>query len=382
MSKASSPNTKRSKSSLPKNIAARIARLRKSLKQLGSDGFLVTDETNVTYLTGFTGDSSYLLVTAKQATLLSDSRYTIQIEEECPALDADVRTARTEMLDRVAAVCKSAKVNSLAIESDSISKHFYDQLSSKLSNIDLVDSQQVIVDLRAIKDAGEIELIRRSILIAEKSFAVIRAQLTGGQTELEIAHNLEHTIRGFGGTGCAFDPIVGVGPRGALPHGQPSMMKVSEHPFLLIDWGAQYRGYASDLTRILVTGKISPKLQRVYGVVLKAQQAAIRKIRPGARLSMIDRTARKVIDDAGFGKNFGHGLGHGFGLQIHEQPRLSPNAVGELQPGMVVTVEPGIYLPGWGGVRIEDDILVTPEGHEVLTSVPKILEECVVESLG
>ena len=148
---------------------------------------------------------------------------------------------------------------------------------------------------------------------------------------------------------------------------------------MLIDWGAQFSGYASDLTRILVTGKISAKLRKVYDVVLRAQIAAIKKIRPGVLLADIDRTARKIIEDAGYAKYFGHGLGHGFGLQIHEQPRMSPASTGTLQAGMVVTVEPGVYLSNWGGVRIEDDILVTQDGHEVLTGLTKQLDECVVD---
>ncbi len=156
-------------------------------------------------------------------------------------------------------------------------------------------------------------------------------------------------------------------------------MRIDEYPFVLIDWGAEFEGYASDLTRILVTGKISPKLAKVYNVVLKAQQAAIRKLRPGANFRDVDRAARKVIQEAGYGPHFGHGLGHGFGLQIHEKPFMNPTAVGSFQAGMVVTVEPGIYLTDWGGVRIEDDVLITRDGHEVLTSIPKQLEHAMVD---
>lgn len=360
-------------------IAERQKKLRSALKRQGADALLVTDETNVTYLTGFTGDSSYLFISSKNCILLSDSRYTIQIAEECPGLEADIRTAKTSMLQRVKKVCSSAKINNLAIEADSLTKSSHDQIQTELPSVQLIDTAGIVAGLRAIKDKHEIALIRQSVSIAERAFNVIRAQLTGDQTELEVAHNLEHTIRRFGGSRCAFDPIVGVGPRGALPHGQPSKMKIEEHSFTLIDWGAQFRGYASDLTRILVTGKISPKLQRIYDIVLKAQLAAIRHIKPGVSLAAVDQKARKIIDDAGFGSRFGHGLGHGFGLQIHEQPRLSPVAKGELKAGMVVTVEPGIYLPGWGGIRIEDDVLITRDGHEVLTTVPKQLDECIVD---
>jgi Xaa-Pro aminopeptidase len=186
-------------------------------------------------------------------------------------------------------------------------------------------------------------------------------------------------VRLFGGTCGAFPSIVGVGPRAALPHGRPVRdSRIGDYDFVLIDWGARGRLYHSDLTRVLATAKLSPQLQKVYGVVLNAQRSAIAAIRPGAVMKDVDRAARKVIEDAGFGPQFGHSLGHGIGLAVHEQPRLAPDQDRPLAAGMVVTVEPGIYLPEWGGVRIEDDVLVTADGCEVLTGVAKELEECVV----
>jgi Xaa-Pro aminopeptidase len=201
-----------------------------------------------------------------------------------------------------------------------------------------------------------------------------------GRTEKEVADELEHQIRLLGGTCGAFPSIVGVGPRAALPHGRPvKNSRIGDFDFVLIDWGARGRLYHSDLTRVLVTGKLSPQLEKVYGVVFSAQQAAIAAIRPGAIMNHVDATARNVIANASYAKEFNHSLGHGIGLAVHELPRLAPDQNRPLVAGMVVTVEPGIYLPGWGGVRIEDDVLVTPDGCEVLTSVPKELEECIVE---
>lgn len=342
---------------------------------------LVTNVHNVTYLTGFTGDSSYLMLTPKSARLLSDTRYTTQIEEECPDLELVIRDARSTKLDSVSKSVSQMKLSHLAYEADSMTKADFDQLDSVLPHCELVSTRGWVEALRAIKDKVELAAIRRSVKVNERAFSVIRSQLRGDQTEREIAHNLEHQIRALGGKGCAFAPIVGVGARAALPHGVPSRVRIEESPFVLIDWGAQVDQYASDLTRVLVTGRIQPKFRQIYETVAKAQNAAIKQIRPGVSLKKVDQAARRVIENAGFGPNFGHGLGHGFGLQIHETPFLSPIHDGILEAGMVITIEPGIYLPGWGGVRIEDDVLVTKEGHEVLSTLPKLLDESVVSLL-
>ncbi len=353
----------------------------RQVKQNKLAALLVSNETNVTYLTGFTGDSTFLWLGKDKTVLISDSRYTTQIAQECPDVDVIVRDASSTQLDLLAKFCKSQKATALGIESSHLSKSDYDKIASKL-NCELVDTDGWVEQARAIKDKFEIDLIRRSIQINERAFRVIRAQLTGDQSEREIAHNLEHQIRKFGGSKCAFEPIVGVGDRSALPHGVPSYRRIEESSFVLIDWGASFQGYASDLTRVLVTAKIPPKIRKIYEIVLKAQMAAIAKIRPGVSFTAVDAAARGIIQKAGFGNKFGHGLGHGFGLQIHEHPFVNPVRDGVFQPNMVVTVEPGIYLPGVGGVRIEDDILVTKDGHEVLSSLPKELDANVVDIQG
>ena len=197
-------------------------------------------------------------------------------------------------------------------------------------------------------------------------------------TERDLAAELEYQARKFGAKALSFPAIVAVGPRAALPHATPTSQRLDASDFILVDWGVNSGLYMSDLTRIIVTGRISPKLRKVYGVVLAAQLAAIEAIRPGRTCEQVDNVARKIISKAGFGPAFGHGLGHGTGLEIHEAPRLAVGQKTKLRPGMIVTVEPGIYLPGWGGVRIEDDILVTRTGHEVLSNVPKQLDECIL----
>jgi Xaa-Pro aminopeptidase len=254
-----------------------------------------------------------------------------------------------------------------------------ERLQQPLKRTRIAQTDGLVEQLREIKDRTEIDQIREAVTIAERAFAVIRASLRPDRTEKEVADELEHQIRLFGGTCSSFPSIIGVGPRAALPHGRPTReTRIGDADFVLIDWGARGKLYNSDLTRVLTTGKLSPKLQRVYGVVLSAQQAAIDSIRPGVRMKDVDAAARNIISQAGFGERFGHSLGHGIGLCVHEAPRLAPDQDSPLKAGMVVTVEPGIYLPGWGGVRIEDDILVTKDGHEVLTSAAKQIEECIV----
>jgi Xaa-Pro aminopeptidase len=243
-----------------------------------------------------------------------------------------------------------------------------------------------VEQLRAIKDADEIAQIRIAIDLAQRAFAMFRAMLRLDDTEKELADALEMDVRRVGAAGTSFPPIVAVGERSALPHAPPSSKRVRESPLLLVDWGASgpFLGgwapsapYKSDLTRVLLThnnGRCDPKLEEVAGVVLRAQQSAIEALRPGIAARAVDETARNVIAQAGYGQFFTHGLGHGIGLEIHEAPFFKAGNETILQPGMVVTVEPGIYLPGWGGVRIEDDVLVTPDGCEVLTSLSRELE--------
>jgi Xaa-Pro aminopeptidase len=358
--------------------AARRDRLRRLLEKEDLDAILITDEINVTYLTGFTGDSSYLLVGPDHELLISDQRYTTQLAEQCPQLDAQIRGPGVQMLEFTLKQLSVAGASRIGFESRSLSHAVYAGLERGLRNGDLVPTAGWVERLRAIKDKQEIASIRRACDLARRAFEVVRAGWSPDQSELQVAADLEYQARRFGGRGLSFPPIVGVGPRSALPHGSPTDRKLGASSFTLIDWGVHEGLYVSDLTRILVTSKISPKLRKLYQVVLQAQLAGIAAIRPGATCESVDRAARSVIEKAGYGKQFGHSLGHGIGLQVHEAPRLASGQPQALRPGMVVTVEPGIYLPDWGGIRIEDDVLVTRGGHEVLTTVPKELEECVV----
>lgn len=359
------------------DFQVRREKLRRLVRKAGADALLVTSFTNVTYLSGFTGDDSYLLVRHDGEVLLSDSRYTTQLEEECPGLDLAIRGPGRSMLQNLAKVLKKSKLDRLGIEGDSMTVGLRDQIAAELPQLAIQSTSGLVETLRETKDADEVARLRQAVWQAEKAFAVLRASVRPEKTEKQLADELEQQMRLFGATGASFPTIVAAGARAALPHARATDSPVGGNAMLLVDWGATGCLYKSDLTRVLVTGKISPKLERLYRLVLSAQEQAIAAIRPGVPARDVDRVARQVIEQAGFGRTFGHGLGHGIGLDIHEAPRLAANTAVVLKPGMVVTVEPGIYLPGWGGIRIEDDVLVTRTGHEVLTSVPKQWEEAI-----
>lgn len=353
-------------------------KLRRTLRKNELDGLLVSHVANVTYLTGFTGDSSYLLVTRSNDLILSDSRYTTQLDEECPGLDRTIRGPAMNIVEATVKVLKKSKLATLGVEGASMTVAAWEMLERELRSTSLKMTTASVEELRQIKDKEEIAAIRRAVRQAEKVFTIVRATLRGDQTEKQVADDLEYRLRQIGAKETSFPPIVAVGARAALPHAQPSQVRIDAAGMVLIDWGADEGLYKSDLTRVLVTGRIPPKLKTVYGVVLTAQRQAIEAIHPGAMCEDVDWAARRVIQKAGFGRRFGHALGHGVGLEIHEAPRIGPKQKQRLEPGMVVTVEPGIYLPGRFGVRIEDDVLVTKDGCEVLSKVPKEFNDAMV----
>jgi Xaa-Pro aminopeptidase len=257
----------------------------------------------------------------------------------------------------------------------------FETLKEKAKAVEWASLPPRVEALRAVKDRDEVEAIRTAVGQAERAFAMLRAGLAGGDSEKDAADALEGYLRKCGASSAAFPPIVAVGPRAALPHATPTAgAKVGDSDFVLVDWGASAGAYKSDLTRVLVTGKVTPKFERVYRTVLAAQERGIAALRPGATAAEVDAAARSVIEEAGLGPFFTHGLGHGIGLEIHENPFFRRENPAKLKAGMVVTIEPGIYLPDWGGIRIEDDVLVTPDGPEVLTRVPKSLESASIST--
>lgn len=357
---------------------------RKRLKALigHADGMLISNETNVRYLTGFTGDSSYLIVKPNgEDILVSDPRYEEQIAEECPGLATAIRKPSELTLPLVCQQIDGMDIQQLIVEGNSMTISTFEILQTQTQVEGYITGSGEVEQLRAIKDAGEIATLRKAVEIAERTFRAFREQLMPGQSELELAHEIERIIRRLGGTGCAFEPIVAVGARAALPHAVPGQNRLERSPLLLVDWGAKYSGYRSDLTRVLVNRKLPAKIGRAYEAVQEAQAAAIDAMKPGVMVSEIDKVARDVIARHKMAKRFNHGLGHGIGLDIHESPFLGKNSDQPLKAGMVITVEPGVYFPGLGGIRLEDDVLITDEGAQRLSTLPLDIEDNVIDLL-
>ena len=357
----------------PDAHALRRERLCAKLAETHEDAvaLLVSGEANVRYLTGFTGDSTRLLVGPDVERLISDSRYETQIAEECPGLDATIRTQATKFVDATAKVLAKLRGPCL-VEAEHLTVAAFETLKGKAAGTPLLTSEGLVEGLRAVKEEWEVAGIREAVAAAEAAFTVAFETLDGGETERAVSLRLEAELRAAGALGFSFAPIVAVGDRGALPHYSAGDPRIGDAGTLLVDWGARMPGgYVSDLTRVIVTGEEPDEFRRVYDLVNAAVDAALAALRPGVPLKDVDAAARSVIADAGLGDRFGHGLGHGIGLQVHEQPRLSAVSDDVAEAGMVVTIEPGVYLPDRFGVRIEEDVLVTPDGCEVLSSLPR-----------
>ncbi|EMI45245.1 peptidase M24 family protein [Rhodopirellula sp. SWK7] len=364
------------------NQSKRIARLASTMADLEVDALLVNSEINVRYLSGFTGDSTWLLVRPDaSATLLSDGRYEIQLAQECPDLPVAIRPPSQKMGGLLAEMVSSMpNVKRIGFEADHVHVSMLRDLESRLSDVTWVETSSRVEQLRAIKDADEIATIRRAVSVAQQAFTKVTANFSPKKTECEIYYELEAEMRRLGAEGVSFHPIIGAEPNGALPHYTPGNIPLGDCRTLLMDWGAKVDGYCSDLTRTLhrpgSTSPTSDRFAAAYEAVLEAQLAAIAAIHDGVDAVTVDTAARAVLAKAGLGDAFNHGLGHGFGLQIHEDPRMGPSSTETLKSGMVVTVEPGVYFANEFGIRIEDDLLVTDTGCEVLSDLPKGLDDC------
>jgi Xaa-Pro aminopeptidase len=349
----------------------RIERLRAMMKDQGLEALFITNSYNRKYMTGFTGTSGYTLITDSGAFLFTDFRYMSQAPEQAP--DFEVIEHAAKPMTTIREKLTELGIGRLGFEPSDVTYGTYLGYKNELGSIELVPAEPLVEKLRMIKDEDELAIMKAAAKLADRTFEHIAGFLKPGLTEKEVALEMEFFMRKHGATSTSFDTIVASGERSALPHGVASDRVLQANEFVKLDFGALYQGYCSDLTRTVILGKPSDKHREIYQIVLEAQEYALAHIRPGMTGKEADRLARDIIARHGYADKFGHGLGHGLGMEIHEAPRLNPTGDIVLTQGMTVTVEPGIYLPGFGGVRIEDDIVVTDQGVERLTWASKEL---------
>lgn len=352
----------------PKPYSTRVHKLRQEMAERDLDGYLVWNRMDQYWLTGFTGEDGGVLLSPNQIVLLTDGRFDEAADIEAPYARKVLRKRRTP--DATAKEVKRCRVKRLGYDPDILSVSEFAALRKLCRPTQLVAAGGIFGPLRAIKDAGEVRRIRAAIKVAEKAFNNMRRWLKPGVTERQTAARLVYEMQTLGAQGETFPSIVAFGAGSSLPHAVPGDRKLKRNEVLLFDWGAHVNWYGSDLTRVLCLGRLPQRLRKVYDVVREAHDAAIEAVRAGMTAHQLDSVARKVIRKAGYDRLFNHALGHGMGLVAHEMPRVGKGTEIVLEPGMVITIEPGVYLPGVGGIRLEDDVLVTKTGCEILTSLP------------
>jgi len=347
----------------------RRQRVLRDLPEHKADVLIVSGLPNVRYLSGFTGSNALLLISKTHSILLTDPRYTIQAHTES---DCTVKIERGSLFEAAAKILKARRWRSVAFDRNRLTFGAYSELQHRLGvSATLRPTSGLVEKQRMIKSAAEVAAIRASVATNSKAFTQATSRIKPRMTETELACELEYRMRKNGAEKPSFETIVASGLRTALPHAQPTAEKI--HKLLLIDMGCMQAGYASDMTRMLHLGKPGPETRKLYKAVLEAQLAALHVVRPGVKGGDVDRVARRVLKAHGFDKYFVHSTGHGLGLEIHETPRLGKRDATYLEAGMVITIEPGAYIEGVGGVRIEDTVLVTESGCEILTPTPKDL---------
>jgi Xaa-Pro aminopeptidase len=353
----------------------RIAALADGITAAHLDGLLVSSLANVRYLSGFSGTSALLFVTPRETLLITDFRYQTQAAEEAGDLARIVIEPQSLWTGLWQNVAQMASLEVAGFESANLVHRDFQRLLEAGARYQWRPTVDLVEALRERKDECELAHIRDAVATAERALELTVPQVRAGMTELEVAGVLESALRKAGSDGFPFPSIVASGPNAALPHARPTARRLGEGDFLLLDFGARVGGYCSDVTRTFVVGHATPEQREVYEVVRLANERAVRAVRPGMSGRDADGIARGYIQDRGFGELFGHSLGHGIGLEVHEAPRLAKTAESPLVEGAVVTVEPGIYRPGWGGVRIEDDVHLGAGGTQVLTRFTRELIE-------
>lgn len=355
-------------------LNARLKKFREVLRRERLGGALITEPVNVRYLSGFTGDDSALLVTDKRRFLLTDFRYLEEAANSAKGwtvvTKAPLHSRAAGLMEKAGQLTRKVRAGSLAIEANDLSLLEANHLRKAARGVRVRPTASLVDRLRLLKSDWEVRQIEKALRIQERSFQEVCRLLKPGLREYEAAAELRYRMVRSGADDQSFECMFQWGTSSSLPHGRPTDRKLKSNSIILIDWGAKYGGYHADLTRTFFLGRIAPRLRKIHEIVAEAQRRAVARVGPGVPLKEVDAAARDYIRNAGFGKQFGHSTGHGLGLRIHESPTVSGLARGELQPGMVVTIEPGIYLPGVGGVRIEDDVLVTGKGRRVLSRLP------------
>lgn len=350
-------------------MVCRAKKIVESFEKFKIDAVLIKNFENIRYLSGFTGSSAMLLITKGENFLLTDFRYVEQAKRESPDFDI---IKIDDYYDEILEIIKKHNIKKLGFESAFVSYDQYEKMKKKMKNVILIPTKEIVEQFRVIKDDSEVEIIKQAVDIADRSWGEIIKRIKVPMKEIELAVELEFIMRKLGAQGRAFEIIVASGYRGSLPHGTASS-KIMEHgDMVTVDFGAKHRGYNSDMTRNFVIGEQNKRQCEIYEIVLEAQLAGIDKAKSGVYAFEIDKACRDIISSYGYGDYFGHGTGHGVGLNVHEAPRVSQKEKDTvLEPGMIITIEPGIYIPDWGGVRIEDMVLITSGGCEVLTKSEK-----------
>jgi Xaa-Pro aminopeptidase len=373
----STPLSQRRSLAPPSGLAARLEACRARIHEKSVSGYLITNRADQFYLTGFDGEDGAALILPDRVCLLTDGRFREEAQSAAPWAQAVVRLG-TPLVESLAKVVRRHRLKRLGFQPGSLSVASYRTFHKALRPTSLIAVPNVLSELRLAKDASEVAAIGRAIQVAEAAFKAVTRRIRPGWTESLLAAELEYDMLCRGASGPSFPTIVAVGANASVPHYRPGEARVEVGSAILIDWGATVDHYRSDLTRVVFIRRIPPRFRRMYADVLAAQEEGIRAVRPGARACDVDGAARRSLKKVGMDKYFAHGLGHGLGLDIHEPPRVAMKMEEPLQSGMVVTVEPGVYLPGVGGVRIEDDVLVTQDGCRVLTHLPKDIESMVI----
>lgn len=347
----------------------RLLALRDLMHKAKLQAILITHPVNRHYLSGFTGSSGALYITLDSAVLFTDFRYMNQAPGQ--AKDFEVIEHAPQMMESVKERLQADRITSLGFEAHEMTYEAYERAKESLDPVKLISTKDLVEQIRKVKDQAELQIMKEAAELADKAYTHILSYIRPGVSESDVALELEFFMRKHGATSTSFETIVASGERSALPHGVASERIIGKNEFVKLDYGAYYKGYCSDITRTVFVGKPENKHKEMYDIVREAQCHAIDHLRPGMTCQEADALARDIITRHGYKDQFGHATGHGLGMEIHEMPRVSPKSTETLLPGMTVTIEPGIYLPSFGGVRIEDDVVITEQGAQRLTKASK-----------